>query len=702
MMIHHHDAALGRFEKLARKRIVVLTLFLLLPVLTSGCRNIIFPTHFLERTIAIHPSEIHPSESYRNEAEEESADTEVSPSDPPEVSRISEVSTQGEAAPNLPPEEPMPAAKQIDSSCQAVSLDKDQILTLPKQLATHAPVRIIATAYKIEAGDLSLIVSDEQGASVTPERLETWGYLPRAYSAYFPQLAPGAYNARLIDAKEAVLVCTTFKVLDMPPPAVEKVDTGVWTIEQDWSPALEDIYSVFVAKLFYVRPGGQKGWRPLHQATQDPYRNILYGVKGYDEDKLGNSPNVKLAPDCADAPFQLRAYFAWKLGLPFMFNRCKRGSSISGPKCFATHDNLTTRFDGISHPVERFNAFVSTHVGWKVHSGNGRTLPSSDEGDLYPIALTPETIRPGAVYVDAGGHVITVSQVEPQSESRMGTLYGIDAHPDRTVTHKQFDIGTFVFNHRVPTDGFKMFRPQVRDGDGIRFLTNQEIIDLGFPAWSATQAEIDSKDVFYGRITKFFNPVPLDPKEVLRNKLGVLHKAMLERVEAVELGVAYMKENNWREMAMPSGAAIFQTTGPWEIYSTPARDMRCFLSMDDVATFPNRAVRDRAQYAVDPKTTDDELLESLEVLRDEELKKLTISYMRSDGSSWELTLADVMERQELFEMAYNPNDCIEIRWGAPPDSDEMSTCERKAPPDQRFKMRSLRRWFASRRRPDQR
>jgi uncharacterized protein (DUF849 family) len=177
---------------------------------------------------------------------------------------------------------------------------------------------------------------------------------------------------------------------------------------------------------------------------------------------------------------------------------------------------------------------------------------------------------------------------------------------------------------------------------------------------------------------------------------------MLERAEAVELGVAYMKENNWRKMSMPSGPEIFQTTGPWEVYSTPARDMRCFLAIDDVMSFPERAVQSRSQYVTMPEVSDEALRRELEMIRKEGLQKRKIEYERSDGTKWKLTLADVVQRQELLEMAYNPNDCVEIRWGAPDDSDEMSTCDRKAPPDQRFKMKIARRWFATRRRPDQR
>jgi len=60
---------------------------------------------------------------------------------------------------------------------------------------------------------------------------------------------------------------------------------------------------------------------------------------------------------------------------------------------------------------------------------------------------------------------------------------------------------------------------------------------------------------------------------------------------------------------------------------------------------------------------------------------------------------DVIDRAIDLEMAYNPNDCVELRWGAPAKSDEASTCKRYAPAAQREKMSKYRAWFHERRRP---
>ncbi len=711
------NAVLWRLKENGRKRVKALLLLFLLPCLISACRAPSNPPRIFENlrvqsgenpnaadAFGANKAEVAPKLSSLPDDDRKWAalDRSVPNFAPiPDTGVLLPTMLQKSAASAPEPAAEVPATLP---DCAREADPHDHIFFLPEHPTDHSPIRIVATTRQLLSEPMDLTVRNAKGAKMTPGRLETWGYTPRAVSAYFQDLPPGDYDVRFTAQKGDVgAVCGTLHVGEGDAVDLAKAPTsGVWEVRRDWNPAYEDLYSAFIAKLFYVPRGGQKGWRPLHHATRDPFRNLFYGTLGLGEDDADGETHVILEPDCADAPFQLRAYFAWKMGLPFVFNRCLRRSSLTGPENLSLHSNQTNRFDGVANPVERFNAFTSVEVGWKVHAGNGRTLPSANDGDVYPVPLRVESLRPGAVFVDAGGHLLLVSQVEPQTEGSIGALYGVDAHPDRTVTHKQFSLGTFVFNPRVPTDGFKLFRPSVRDGKKLRFLSNDELAERGFFPASNEQASLTSRDAFYGGVSKLLNPTPLDPVSVLENKMDVLHTAMRERVEAVAAGVAYMNANNWREMSMPSGPEIFETSGPWETYSTPARDMRCFLAIDDVMTFPEQAVKDRAQYRVDAAMSDEALRRILEAARDEGLGERTVTYERSDKTPWKLSLRDVVSRQEAMETAYNPNDCIETRWGAADGSEEKSTCKRRAPPDQRFKMKTAERWFANRQRPDQR
>ena len=64
-----------------------------------------------------------------------------------------------------------------------------------------------------------------------------------------------------------------------------------------------------------------------------------------------------------------------------------------------------------------------------------------------------------------------------------------------------------------------------------------------------------------------------------------------------------------------------------------------------------------------------------------------------------LTVADLLARRAALEIAYNPNDCVELRWGAAEGSPEAATCKRHLPPEQKTKMGEYRAWFHDARRP---
>ena len=70
---------------------------------------------------------------------------------------------------------------------------------------------------------------------------------------------------------------------------------------------------------------------------------------------------------------------------------------------------------------------------------------------------------------------------------------------------------------------------------------------------------------------------------------------------------------------------------PVRTSSTPARDLRLLIAIDLVLRFPDRVTTTPEAFAI-PN---------------------------------DRPVADVIARQSALEMAYNPNDCIEIRRGVP-------------------------------------
>jgi hypothetical protein len=205
-----------------------------------------------------------------------------------------------------------------------------------------------------------------------------------------------------------------------------------------------------------------------------------------------------------------------------------------------------------------------------------------------------------------------------------------------------------------------------------------------------------SAEDFYDRMDDVMSPEPLDPVRAMTDAITSLNEQVKTRVTSVENGRKY-QDKQAAVTAMPNGASIFQTSGAWEDYSTPARDFRLLIAIDVVRNFPERFARRSDRYATPGGKNIENVKRELRDVLATELASRKFSYTRSDGSQWTLSLKDVIERAVDLEMAYNPNDCAEIRWGASENSEEAATCKRHAPQAQRATMSSdYRTWFRDR------
>ena len=192
------------------------------------------------------------------------------------------------------------------------------------------------------------------------------------------------------------------------------------------------------------------------------------------------------------------------------------------------------------------------------------------------------------------------------------------------------------------------------------------------------------------------SPAPLDPIRAMMEAITALEEQVKARVTSVENGREY--RGGGAEADMPDGAAIFETTGPWEDFSTPSRDLRLLIAIDVVRGFPDRVARRPERYAMPEGKSVEDVKAELERVLGSELAARKFTYPRSDGSP-SRSRSDVADRAAALEMAYNLNDCVEFRWGAPDGSDEASTCKRRAPRSAAPEMTDYRAWFQERRRP---
>ncbi len=261
-----------------------------------------------------------------------------------------------------------------------------------------------------------------------------------------------------------------------------------------------------------------------------------------------------IRPDCADNPYFLRAYFAFKMGLPFGYSKCTRGGGGAAPRCPQWFSIASPEAARTAAPDQKnassavapkrtglaasFGEYLRTTAD-AVHSGSGRTAAADDHTDYYPVPLTQDALRPGTVYADPYGHILMISRRVAQTADAAGIILAVDAQPDGTVARKRFWRGNFLFaqDPALGSPGFKRFRPIVRDANGgLRRLSNAEIAkNPQYGDFSLEQSKL-GVEAFYDRMDDVMSPEPLDPLRAMTEAITSLEEQVKARVTSVENG----------------------------------------------------------------------------------------------------------------------------------------------------------------------
>jgi hypothetical protein len=590
---------------------------------------------------------------------------------------------------------PPPQAAARDESCQD-STD-NRIFISPAQPEAGQALRAVAVSQR-DPNPASLRIFDADGDAVPIDEFPLGGP-PYARVARIAKARAGAYTIVLGSASQR-LACRRVRVRDAAVARGSAPESDpVWEPHTRWERDNEALYAVFVEQLFSGPPDDEQTWTNLHSLLRDPNRNLLYDHLG-----LGEEERLEIEPDCADLPYSLRAYFAWKLRLPYAYRLCTRGRSGQPPACGEMHSSLMQR--KAADEVQSFSQFVNRSVRDGVHSATGRTSPSDSETDLYPIALDRSALAPGTVYADPYGHVMMISKWFAQgslTNDPYGVLMAAEAQPDGTIGRRRFWQGSFLFDPSTVSvgAGFKRFRPLSYDphAQSLRSLDNAELAKSHeFAPYSRMQYE-GSREDFYDRMEELINPKPLAPSERMQSLVAALDEAVRRRVLSIDNGEHYFAAHPRATIGMPQGADIFETEGAWEDYATPSRDMRLLIAIDTVNALPTRVEQKPERFAIPADTSPKAAADALRGALANQLRTRSFEYTRSDGSTQSLHLADVIARADALELAYNPNDCAELRWGAPAGSAERASCVRNAPAAQRSRMQAYRTWFHTRTRP---
>ncbi|HXW21845.1 MAG TPA: hypothetical protein VEK14_02975, partial [Rhodomicrobium sp.] len=460
-------------------------------------------------------------------------------------------------------------AKGISGVCEEAA--ELSVLASPIAPWRGAPLRVLFSAEKPMQGELSLIAPDGRVAATSHER---HGGPPYFWVAEVASPAAGTWRATLSASSGAPADCATITheiaVSGSEPPPPHNGGDGVWPIRDAWSRATENLYSAWIEKLFDAPLDATPSWPALHEVLRDRSRNLLFNHLGLREDQTG----LVMRPDCADLPYFLRAYFSFKMGLPFGYSKCSRGGGGQPPRCSAWWNIVNqepppappedaaqpdprlaagsqfpffgqSRPQPAARPISTSRTPVPKHLGLAasfghylpiladaVHSGSGRTAANDDNTDYYPVPLSQETLRPGTIYADPYGHVLMLVKRVPETGGDAGVFFAVDGQPDATVARKRFWRGNFLFAQgpAFGGPGFKHFRPIEAKGSVFRRLANAEIAkNPQFGDFSLEQSRLGA-DEFYDRMDDVMSPEPLDPSRALKEVLNSLEEQVKARV----------------------------------------------------------------------------------------------------------------------------------------------------------------------------
>ncbi|MDE1939326.1 MAG: hypothetical protein KGI68_09925 [Alphaproteobacteria bacterium] len=412
--------------------------------------------------------------------------------------------------------------------------------------------------------------------------------------------------------------------------------------------------------------------------------------------RASDPPNHSFAADCADLPYVLRFYYAWKRGLPFSYVGAvvPHGAVGSdGDLRYSRHGNsVASRVDVASGVMSGYE--IIDQIRAAVSSATYRIHPDLEkpfEQDFYSPAITPRSVGPGTVIYDPAGHLAMVYKIGAD-----GRVYFFDAHTDNSLTQMTYDL-RFMRARPAHGAGFKNWRPirlvgATRQADGtlagghIVVAANKDIADFSDEQYFGNGRRPADEDwaqgtfVLHNERLGYYDYVRaqlaggrlmFDPVGEVGDMASSICSNLKYRVQAVDraisAGMARMPEP---ERLPPN---IYGTEGDWETYSTPSRDARLKTAF--------KALRDEAQRFVQMHHREgairhlfyfgDDLVGDMLAAYDRATSQCRIVYTRSDGSKVALSYEQARER--LFAMSFDPYQCPERRWGAT-DQAELSTC----------------------------
>lgn len=466
----------------------------------------------------------------------------------------------------------------------------------------------------------------------------------------------------------------------LPLPAL--ADTEVRIRADHWTAADERGYGSFIAAI------GASGCRTVDACLKNPANPF----------RASDPAGIRFQADCADLPYFLRFYYAWKQGLPFSYVSDVAPRGQARDIRYSARGNVVTARRDVHSGDDALR--VMSALRDQISSATYRIDPvlETPQNDLYSAALAPGAIRPGTIIYDPNGHLAVVWKIEGD-----GRIRYIDAHPDNSLTRGFYDR-RFVRSSPGMGAGFKNWRPlrlvgARRRADGalvggrMALASNSQIADFALTQFFGTSAGdgnwrqgtfvlngtgMDYYD--YVRAVLNGGNLVFDPVREVADMVTSNCADLGYRADAVDAGLAAGVQNQPQPLRLPVN--IYGTEGDWEDYSTPSRDARLKTAFVELRQAAARFLD--LWHGRDPRLhyAGSDLAGDMLAAYDRAAAMCQLRYRRSDGSS--VALDYEQARRRLFAMSFDPYMCVELRWGAV--GTEAATCRDGA---------LKRRWYAA-------
>ena len=436
---------------------------------------------------------------------------------------------------------------------------------------------------------------------------------------------------------------------------------AIWRITKDhWGPEDERGFGIFVAGL---GASGCNSAQSCLRSSANPWAG-------------SNDGFVDIDADCAKFPYLLRAYYAWKNGLPFGYADGVRGDRFSkGGNNVVSRAQIIDQGGGIDSKRAILTLLENVFSGtYRIDAASPDGLPS----DFYSPALAPGAIHPGTVIYDPNGHVGIVWQVDAA-----GRIFYMDAHPDFTVSRSVYGAQFGQSPARLG-GGLKNWRPLnlvgarrengALVGGHVVVARQREIADFSLLQYTGTDGQghfayngVPLGFYEYVRTAVSGGRTDYNPVYELQVTMRTLCNDLNDRAQAVQQAVANGIAAKPHPGHLPQD--IYSSDdGEWEAYATPARDARlraAFVQFRaDLSSMIGLWLGRDPRIVYDGQFLKEDLLRAYDAQSD----ACRITFLTADKRPVPMNFEGMA--QHLLAMSFDPYACEAVRWGDTADCND--------------------------------